>query len=100
MAEFAGTTSSSDLLANELRPSAVPACAAARATAISPSGWTACTPVGETSTGIDSSTPITVVASSRCAGPVAIRGMKPSSRNASTLSLEESPRSAPAINAP
>ncbi len=47
----AATTSSMGLLANELRPMAVPRAATARATATSPSGWTACTPVGETSTG-------------------------------------------------
>jgi hypothetical protein len=40
--------------ANELSPIAVPRAAAARAMASSPSGWTACTPVGEMSTGSDS----------------------------------------------
>ena len=44
-----------------------PAPAAARATATSPSGCTACTPVGEMSTGIEIGWPITVVAKSRSA---------------------------------
>ena len=48
---LAATTSSTGLLANELSPIAVPRAAAARATATSPSGWTACTPVGEIITG-------------------------------------------------
>ena len=48
------TTSSTGLLANELSPIAVPRAAAARATATSPSGWTAWTPVGEISTGSES----------------------------------------------
>src|SRR3712207_7700827 len=43
---FAATTSSIGLLANEDSPMATPRAAAARATATSPSGWTACTPVG------------------------------------------------------
>ncbi len=51
--ELAATTSSIGLLANELSPIAVPRAAAARATATSPSGWTAWTPVGEMITGID-----------------------------------------------
>ncbi len=45
------TTSSTDLLAKLERPITVPRAAAARATATSPSGWTACTPVGEMITG-------------------------------------------------
>ncbi len=48
---LAPMTSSMGLLANELRPMMVPRAAAARATATSPSGWTACTPVGEIITG-------------------------------------------------
>ena len=63
---LAATTSSIGLLANELRPIAVPRAAAARATATSPSGCTACTPVGEISTGSEIGWPITVVARSRC----------------------------------
>ena len=43
---MAATTSSIGMLANELRPMAVPRAAAARATATSPSGCTAWTPVG------------------------------------------------------
>ena len=39
------------MLANELSPMAVPRAAVARATATSPSGWTAWTPVGDTITG-------------------------------------------------
>ena len=50
---LAATTSSIGLLANEERPIATPRAAAARATATSPSGCTACTPVGLISTGID-----------------------------------------------
>ena len=45
----------------------VPRFAAARATASSPSGCTACTPVGEMSTGIEMGIPITVVPSDRSA---------------------------------
>ena len=48
---LAATTSSIGLLANELRLITVPRAAAARATATSPSGCTACTPVGEMITG-------------------------------------------------
>ena len=48
---LAATTSSTGLLAKELSPIDVPRAAAARATATSPSGCTACTPVGEISTG-------------------------------------------------
>ena len=47
-------TSSTGLEANELSPIDTPRAAAARATATSPSGSTACTPVGEISTGMDS----------------------------------------------
>ena len=60
--------------------------AAARATATSPSGWTACTPVGEMTTGIAISWPITVVLRSRFSvAPVTCR-TNPISPNASTLS--------------
>lgn len=52
---LADTTSASGLLANELSPIAVPLVAAARATATSPSGCTAWTPVGEMITGIETS---------------------------------------------
>ena len=51
-------------------PSPCPRAAAARATATSPSGCTACTPVGEMSTGRSTATPMTVVDRSRDAGEV------------------------------
>ena len=51
--EFTAQTSSIERLANELSPMATPRLAAARATATSPSGWTACTPVGEIRTGME-----------------------------------------------
>ena len=78
---------------------AVPAAAAARATATSPSGCTACTPVGESSTGRLTSWPITVVASSRAAGRSATCGRSRSSENALTLSFIVTPASAPATRA-
>ena len=53
--ELTAATSSTDLLANELSPIAMPRLAAARAMATSPCGCTACTPVGEMITGIDMS---------------------------------------------
>src|SRR3546814_15461884 len=71
------TTSSTGLLANELSPMAVPRAAAARATATSPSGWTACTPVGEIITGMEIGWPITLVASSRGGGLLATSGARP-----------------------
>ena len=74
---LAATTSSIGLLANEQSPIAVPRAAAARATATSPSGCTACTPVGEISTGSEIGWPITVVAISRVAGSPATCGAKP-----------------------
>ena len=92
-------TSSIGLLANEDSPIAVPRAAAARATATSPSGWTACTPVGEISTGIETSCPITVVARSRFSQAPITCGAKPSSPNASTLSESVSPFSLPASSA-
>jgi hypothetical protein len=55
-------TSSIEWLANELSPIATPRLAAALATATSPSGCTAWTPVGEISTGIEIDWPMTVVA--------------------------------------
>ena len=92
-------TSSTDLLANELRPITVSRAAAALATATSPSGWTACTPVGEMSTGSDIDCPITVVARLRSWWRPAVWGAKPSSSNAATLSSVVSPRSEPATSA-
>ena len=97
---MAATTSSTGLLANELRPITVPRAAAARATASSPSGCTACTPVGEISTGSATSWPMTVVDRSRRAASPATCGAKPSSLNALTLSVTVRPFSEPAISAP
>ena len=96
---LASTTSSTGLLANALRPIAVPRAAVARATATSPSGWTACTPVGETITGIESGWPITSVERSRSLGSSATCGAKPSSPNALRLSSMVSPFSEPATSA-
>src|ERR1700758_3370577 len=93
---LAATTCSTGLLPNELSPTAVPRLAAARATATSPSGCTACTPVGEQSTGIDSSWPSTVTARSRLAGSPPTCGVNPSSPNAATLSFSVAPCSEPA----
>src|SRR5712672_2779826 len=90
-------TSSTGFDANDDRPIAVPA--AARATATSPSGCTACTPVGEMSTGRLTSWPITVVARSRVAGRSATCGRSRSSENAATLSFIVTPASAPATRA-
>ena len=90
---FAAMTSSIGLLANEDKPIAVPRAAAARATATSPSGWTACTPVGETITGSEMSCPITVVDRSRFSNAPMTWGAKPSSANASTLSATVTPLS-------
>src|ERR1700756_5528867 len=93
---LAAATCSTGLLPNELSPTAVPRLAAARATATSPSGCTACTPVGEQSTGIDSSWPSTVTARSRLAGSPPTCGVNPSSPNAATLSVSVAPCSDPA----
>jgi hypothetical protein len=93
------TTSSIGLLANEDRPMAVSASAAALATATSPSGCTACTPVGEITTGKEMSMPITRVACSRVWGRFAMCGRKPSSLNAFTLSSSVMPSSEPATSA-
>ena len=89
---LAASTSSTGLEANDDRLMTVPRAAAARATATSPSGCTACTPVGEISTGSEISWPITVVAISRAAGSPATCGANPSSENAATLSLTVTPR--------
>ena len=67
---LAATTSSTATLANELSPIAVPASAAPRATATSPSGCTACTPVGDAITGSEMSCPSTEVAMAAGGGPV------------------------------
>ena len=79
---------------------AVPRAAAARATATSPSGCTAWTPVGEMSTGKETSWPMTLVARSRLSASPATCGAKPSSPKAATLSSTVIPRSEPAISAP
>ena len=97
---LAATTSSTGLLANEDRPIAVPLAAAARATATSPSGCTAWTPVGEMTTGSEMSWPITVVAWSRLAEAPATCGAKPSRLNAAVLSAYDAPASDPASRAP
>ena len=76
---MAATTSSTGLLANELRPMAVPRAAAARATATSPSGCTAWTPVGEMTTGREMLWPMTVVVRSRLGRDPATWGANPSS---------------------
>ena len=77
----------------------MPRAAAARATATSPSGCTACTPVGEMTTGIEIDWPITVVARSRVADKPAMCGANPSSPKAAVLSSMVNPRSEPAIRA-
>ena len=88
------------MLPNELRPIAVPASAVPRATPASPSGCTACTPVGDAITGSAISCPSTDVARSRAAGRFAIRGgANRSSPNAARLSCSVTPFSAPATSA-
>ena len=88
------------MLPNELRPIAVPASAVPRATPASPSGCTACTPVGDAITGSAMSCPSTDVARSRAAGRFAIRGgANRSSPNAARLSCSVTPFSAPATSA-
>jgi SAM-dependent methyltransferase len=78
---------------------AVPASAAPRATPTSPSGCTACTPVGEAMTGSAISCPSTDVASCRVAGRSATcGGVNRSSLNAATLSRSVMPCSAPATS--
>ena len=97
---LAATTSSTATLANELSPIAVPASAAPRATATSPSGCTACTPVGDAITGSEMSCPSTEVAVARVAGRSAMRGgASPSSLKAATLSRRVVPFSLPASRA-
>src|SRR6516225_924246 len=88
---LAAMTSSIGLLANDDNPIAVPRAAAARATATSPSGCTACTPVGEIITGNEISWPITVVDRSRLPCAPMTCGAKPSSPNASTLAPTVTP---------
>src|SRR5689334_7056576 len=93
---LAAATCSTGLLPNELSPAAVPRLAAARATATSPSGCTACTPVGDKITGIDTGWPRTVTDRSRLAGSPPACGANPSSPNAATLSFSVAPCSDPA----
>ena len=61
-------TSSIGVLANDDSPIGTPRAAAARPTANSPSGWTACTPVGEIITGIEAYSPMIVVSMARSGG--------------------------------
>ena len=96
---LASTTASSGLLAKELSPIASPRAAAARATATSPSGCTACTPVGEITTGMEMSCPSTRVDISRFADRPATCGANPSSAKARVLSSYDVPRSLPASRA-
>jgi len=96
---LAAVTSSTGLLANDDRPISVPRAAAARATATSPSGCTAWTPVGEISTGRSMVWPITVVDRSRVPELPATCGAKPSSAKAARLSSYDSPFSDPASSA-
>src|SRR5579863_1585547 len=97
--ELTAQTSSIDRLANELSPMATPRLAAARATATSPSGWTAWTPVGEINTGIETDCPMTVVAIVRSRLLPATCGAKPNWSKDSRLSLDDSPLSDPATSA-
>ena len=88
------------MLPNELRPIAVPASAVPRATPTSPSGCTACTPVGDAITGRAISCPSTEVPSSRVVGRSAMcGGVNRSSLNAVRLSWSVTPFSVPAISA-
>jgi len=96
---LAAATSSTGLLAKALRPIAVPAPAVARATASSPSGCTACTPVGEAITGSEISWPSTEVACCRAEGrPAMCGGANRSSLKAATLSRSVRPFSVPATS--
>src|ERR1700683_4838265 len=79
------------MLANELSPMAVPRAAAARATATSPSGCTACTPVGEMTTGNEISWPMILVVRSRLAARPATGGANPSSPKGGDVVLERGP---------
>jgi hypothetical protein len=77
----------------------VPASADPRATPTSPSGCTACTPVGDAITGSEISCPSTVVASCLLAGRSATcGGENRSSLNAATLSRSVMPCSVPATS--
>ncbi|NIL87599.1 hypothetical protein RhoFasGS6_05026 [Rhodococcus fascians] len=87
------------MLANDDNPIGIPRAAAALATATSPSGCTACTPVGEIITGNDIGCPITVVDRSRLSDNPATCGANPSSPNAAMLSSTVNPRSEPATSA-
>src|SRR3954454_20479137 len=97
---LAARPSSIGLLAIDDRPIAVPRAAAARATATSPSGCTACTPVGLISTGSETSWPITVVPIRLSPASPAVCGAKPISSNAAMLSAAVRPFSAPGTSAP
>ena len=79
-------TSSTDLLAKLDSPMMVPRAVAARATATSPSGCTAWTPVGLMTTGSEISWPISEVPWVRSAWLPATWGDRPSSANAAWLS--------------
>ena len=79
---------------------AVARAAAARATATSPSGWTAWTPVGLIITGREISWPMTVVAMCLALARPAVCGAKPISSNAARLSAAVRPFSDPATSAP
>ena len=77
----------------------MPRAAAARATATSPSGCTACTPVGEISTGSEICCPITVVVRSRCGGSAAdVRGEAELAERGDVVG-ERQPASEPATSA-
>ena len=78
----------------------MPRAAAARATATSPSGCTAWTPVGEMTTGSEIGWPMIVVSIARSGWVPTTCGAKPSSRNAAVLSSAVWPRSEPATSAP
>ena len=88
-----------DLLAKLDRPITVPRAAAARATATSPSGCTAWTPVGEMTTGSETGWPITVVCMVRSGFCPTTWGANPSSAKAAVLSSTVMPRSEPATRA-
>ena len=96
---LASTTASMGLLAKELRPIGMPRLFDARATATSPSGCTACTPVGEMITGIDRSRPITLVSIERSAWSPATWGANPNWSNETLLASSEMPFSAPPMMA-
>jgi hypothetical protein len=93
-------TSSTDLEAKFDSPMILPRAAAARATATSPSGCTAWTPVGLMITGDAIWWPNTVVAWLRSGCWPTTWGARPSSANAAWLSATVWPRSEPATRAP